>query len=358
MSSVLSTKVLIISNFSSSLIEDLEKYNIVRAGTNKPEERQKLIIEYLAKYYKIINPAIIITDQDIINAGHTEDYIKFLKNCYASFKTMPDPQYTNEDSYGLMPLNFCKIPYDSKKATLLDYKKMAYYAEDTMSPIYENTYDICVACANNAFVCKFYLKDYNIVYLSNTMPSHHASASLYGGYCFINTTKIVESELTKMGEKVCIVDIDYHAGHGTQQMYYRQKDVLTISIHADPLHDYPSVIGYEDEVGEYGMNMNIIFEKGANWDSYKNSLLRATNRIAEFNPTVIIINFGFDTYEKDTDASVNYGCGLKIDDYYKIGCEFKKLNKKYVVSQEGGYYILDGPVIVHSLLRGLEDYKN
>ena len=62
------------------------------------------------------------------------------------------------------------------------------------------------------------------------------------------------------GERVAILDVDYHHGNGTQQIFWRRGDVRYVSIHADPDGDYPYFLGRADETGEgdgAGENLNI-----------------------------------------------------------------------------------------------------
>jgi acetoin utilization deacetylase AcuC-like enzyme len=59
---------------------------------------------------------------------------------------------------------------------------------------------------------------------------------------------------------VAILDMDYHHGNGQQDIFYRRKDVLTVSIHGHPRFAYPYFTGFEDERGDgegEGFNLNI-----------------------------------------------------------------------------------------------------
>ncbi len=61
-------------------------------------------------------------------------------------------------------------------------------------------------------------------------------------------------------ERVAILDVDVHHGNGTQGIFYERPDVLTVSIHADPVFFYPFVWGYAHERGAgpgLGANLNI-----------------------------------------------------------------------------------------------------
>ena len=84
---------------------------------------------------------------------------------------------------------------------------------------------------------------------------------MYGGYCFFNNAAIATEAITRAtGERVAILDVDYHHGNGSQQIFWRRGDVRYVSIHADPERAYPYFLGRADEIGEgdgAGENLNM-----------------------------------------------------------------------------------------------------
>jgi Histone deacetylase domain len=56
--------------------------------------------------------------------------------------------------------------------------------------------------------------------------------------------------LRKRFRRVAIVDIDVHHGNGTQEIFYGRKDILNVSLHADPAEFFPFFTGYSEEIGE------------------------------------------------------------------------------------------------------------
>ena len=98
-------------------------------------------------------------------------------------------------------------------------------------------------------------------------PGHHAARAMYGGYCFFNNAAIAAHAITQAtGERVAILDVDYHHGNGSQQIFWRRGDVRYVSIHADPDRQYPYFLGRADETGEgegAGENLNIPLRAGA-----------------------------------------------------------------------------------------------
>ncbi|MEI4926975.1 histone deacetylase family protein, partial [Klebsiella pneumoniae] len=69
--------------------------------------------------------------------------------------------------------------------------------------------------------------------------------------CYINNAAVAaQSLLDKGAGRISILDIDYHHGNGTQQIFYRRSDVQVVNLHADPLVEYPHFLGHADERGE------------------------------------------------------------------------------------------------------------
>ena len=73
---------------------------------------------------------------------------------------------------------------------------------------------------------------------------------MYGGYCFLNNAAIAAQFLCDHGAaRVAILDVDFHHGNGTQDIFYSRADVLYVSLHGDPAEAFPYFSGYADETG-------------------------------------------------------------------------------------------------------------
>src|SRR5262249_32596748 len=81
-------------------------------------------------------------------------------------------------------------------------------------------------------------------------PGHHAGADYLGGYCYLNNAAIAVRAATDAGlGRVAVLDVDYHHGNGTQDIFYEDGEVLFASIHGDPVTEYPFYWGHADERG-------------------------------------------------------------------------------------------------------------
>ncbi|RLE15807.1 MAG: histone deacetylase [Actinobacteria bacterium] len=131
-------------------------------------------------------------------------------------------------------------------------------------------------------------------------PGHHAERSSAMGFCLFNNVALTAAYLRSRGERVAIIDWDVHHGNGTQGTFYRDPDVLYVSLHEFPL--YPGS-GWVDERGEgpgAGRTINVPLPGGTSGDSY----LAAFGRIVvpvvgQFDPDWILISCGYDAHRLD-----------------------------------------------------------
>ncbi|MGI8830303.1 MAG: histone deacetylase family protein [Candidatus Limnocylindria bacterium] len=171
-------------------------------------------------------------------------------------------------------------------------------------------------------------------------PGHHAGRNLMGGYCFFNNAAIVAQSLISRGaERVAILDVDFHHGNGTQQIFWERSDVLYVSLHGDPRGIYPYYSGYATERGigdGEGANLNLPLPPGTDGDAYLGALSEALEDIADFDADApLVVSLGFDTYHTDPISNL----ALKTDDYARIGSRIASLGTSVVALQEGGYAV-------------------
>jgi len=185
-------------------------------------------------------------------------------------------------------------------------------------------------------------------------PGHHAARSMYGGYCFFNNAAIAAEAITNAtGERVAIIDVDYHHGNGTQQIFWRRGDVRYVSIHADPERAYPYFLGRADEIGEgdgAGENLNVPLRGGATNDDYLEATDRAVEAIAAVPGSIVVVSLGFDTYGLDPIGDF----ALTTDVYHEVGRRVGALGRRLVILQEGGYHRPSLGENARAWLRGAE----
>lgn len=185
-------------------------------------------------------------------------------------------------------------------------------------------------------------------------PGHHAGPNYMGGYCYLNNAAIAAQQAAELGlGPVAILDVDYHHGNGTQDIFYSDPDVLFVSIHADPLTDFPFYWGHADETGEgagSGSTLNIPMPRGTVWSAYACAMEVAINRIRSWGAKILIVSYGADTYEGDPISNFQ----LKTRDYLAMGTTIGQLDLPVLTVVEGGYDIASLGKNVAAFCAGLD----
>lgn len=237
----------------------------------------------------------------------------------------------------------------------INTKRAGYYNFDLGIELYNTTYKASKAAADCALTGAELIinkKERNVFALCHP-PGHHAGHNYYGGYCVFNNAAIAAYQLLKLG-KVAILDLDFHHGNGTQDIFYDQASVLTISLHGNPHYYYPYFSGYIDEKGHrLGMdkNINIPLPKGIGNEKYREYLKEAIKIIDDFQPSSLVIAMGFDTYKYDYIGAFN----LTTDFYKEIALMVGELGIPILALLEGGYNARDLGKNGYSFIEGLAE---
>jgi acetoin utilization deacetylase AcuC-like enzyme len=280
-----------------------------------------------------LGPVIAPADHGLapILAIHDPDYVTFLQTAYAesaSFLGEAGPVFT---------WTFAVRHAARKPKSVVGLK--GYYAFGWGSPILEGTWQAAywsVQCALTA--TDRLLSGERVCYALCRPPGHHAAADLYGGFCYLNNAAIAARHLQHNGERVAILDVDYHHGNGTQLLFYRDPRVLYCSLHVHPDADYPYYWGETDELGEgpgRGTNRNWPLPPGTDDEHYLATLDEALDVVCDFAPNCLVVSAGFDTVEGDPAG----GFHLTRAGLAEIGGLIAALNLPTLIVQEGGYLL-------------------
>ena len=236
------------------------------------------------------------------------------------------------------------------------YGRSGHRALDTSTYIVPGTYDAARAAVDVALTAVDLVLDggESAAYGLCRPPGHHAARSMYGGFCYLNNAAIAAQAIAeRTREPVSILDVDYHHGNGTEQIFWRRGDVVYVSLHAHPDRQYPYFLGWEDEVGEgdgAGANLNIPLPAGLSDEDYLAALDRGLDRIADQPGSVVVVSLGFDTYARDPIGDF----ALTTGGYHAIGSRVAELGRRLVILQEGGYYLPALGDNARAWLRGVE----
>ena len=131
---------------------------------------------------------------------------------------------------------------------------------------------------------------------------HHAMRGWASGFCIFNDPVVAINVLRKRGLRVVYVDIDAHHGDGVQAAFYRDTDVMTISMHESGRWLFPGT-GAVNEVGAgeaAGYSVNLPLFPYTSDDVYVEAFERVVPPLIEaFAPDVLAVQMGADAYVTD-----------------------------------------------------------
>lgn len=230
--------------------------------------------------------------------------------------------------------------------------QIGWYLGDLSVPVGEHCWTSTLRSAETAVAAAdSILAGERAAYALCRPSGHHARADRASGFCYVNNTAVAAQRLRSRFGKVAILDVDAHHGDGTQQIFYRRHDVLTISIHADPANYYPFFTGYADERGNgpgEGFNLNLPLAPGAVGGAMTEAVDKAATAIRAFGADVLVVALGYDAHKDDPIGVLK----LEAADFGDIGRRVRALGLPTLVVQEGGYAIEAIGDCLDAFLRG------
>jgi acetoin utilization deacetylase AcuC-like enzyme len=211
---------------------------------------------------------------------------------------------------------------------------------ETMTGVVPGSYDAARSAVDVALTAADAVLDgERVAYGLCRPPGHHAPRGAFGGYCFFNNAAIAAQHLVeRTGEPVAILDVDYHHGNGTQQIFYGRGDVLYVSLHGDPNRAYPYFAGFAEETGTgdgAGATLNLPLRAGCPDEEYLDALDRGLEAIAGFGGSTVVVSLGIDTYGQDPICDF----ALTTPAYHEAGRRTAALGRRVLILQEGGYFV-------------------
>ncbi len=264
-----------------------------------------------------------------ISAVHTPEYLDFLEHIYTRWRRIEGA------SQEVIPNIHPIARSGSYPASAVG--QAGYHMADTSCPISGETWESSLWSAWSAVAAAdAVLSGERSTYALCRPPGHHAFADVAGGFCFINNSAVAAQRLRSNAARVAILDVDLHHGNGTQGIFYSRADVLTLSLHADPVRFYPFFWGHADERGEgqgLGYNLNLPLPRKSADKAFLDALGIAIRRIRAFAPEALVVSLGLDAFEGDPFG----GLSVSTSGFARIGEAIAALDLPTVIVQEGGY---------------------
>ncbi len=295
-------------------------------------ERWDIVLEELTKRgYEDCN------DPDEFDVGlaqsiHTPDFIEFLETAWE--------QWAAEGMKGeAIPTVIPARRMHSNRVPKHIDGKLGYYCMAIETAITGGTWEAAKSAAACAITAQKLVSAGDPAFALCRPPGHHAGKDLYGGYCFLNNASLaVEGFLRDGAGRVALLDVDFHHGNGSQDIFYDRNDVLFCSIHGHPEDAFPHFLGYSDERGigsGEGFNRNYPLRPNTEFSAWNEALQDACRHIQKFAPDAIVVSLGVDTYKDDPISFFR----LESDDFTNYGELIGRLSVPTLFIMEGGYAV-------------------
>lgn len=294
-----------------------------------------------------VGPVTAPTDHGLapILAVHDAAYVNFLQRAHADWRAAG----REGDAFPyVFPVRHRRnLPLERIDA------RIGRYAYDMGTPIAEGTWPAVYANAQVALSALAPLLDGSAAHSLALCrpPGHHAGRDYFGGYCYLNNAAIAAQAAIDAGRRVAILDIDYHHGNGTQDIFYESANPLFVSLHADPVRDYPFYWGHADERGAgagQGATLNLPLPHGTALAPYRAALATGLAAIRGFDADLMVLSFGADTFVGDPISHF----ALETADYAVIAQDIAALGLPVLIVMEGGYAVDALGANLASLLSG------
>jgi len=271
-------------------------------------------------------------DIELVQRVHTPDFLEFMQTAWSQWNElgMKGDALPSVIPARRMHADRCPTHIDGK---------LGFYCMAIETAITSGTWEAARSAAACAIDAQRMVTTAEPMFALCRPPGHHAGSDLYGGYCFLNNAAIAcEGFLRDGAKRVALLDVDFHHGNGSQDIFYQRDDVYYLSIHGQPQDAFPHFLGYDDEIGVgagEGYNKNYPLPPNTSFDMWNEALLDACRKIRQYSPDALVISLGVDTFKDDPISFFK----LDSEDFTRYGCSIGKLGIPTLFVMEGGYAV-------------------
>jgi len=159
--------------------------------------------------------------------------------------------------------------------------------------------------------------------------THHAFRGEGSGYCVFNDIAVAIEWLRTTGKinRAAIVDLDVHQGDGTAQIFQKEPDVLTLSVHCEvnfPFRKQQSKI-------------DVALAEGVSDEEYLRVLEQVLPRVIEFEPEIVFYQAGADPLYSDALGKLKLTHEGLIARDQMVLTAVKRSGLPLVITMGGGY---------------------
>lgn len=277
---------------------------------------------------------------------HDLDFVRFLETCWTDWQAAG---FRGEAIASVYP---SRTMWSRKVPRNID-GRIGYYALASETAISGGTWEAALVSKDVALTAtRAVLDGERAAFGLCRPPGHHAARDQFGGYCFLNNAAIAAQYARDAGRsRVAVLDVDFHHGNGTQDIFYERSDVFFASIHGDPVDAFPYFLGHAQERGAgqgEGATLNIPLPPGTTYREWSRALEETLLAIADFGAEFLVVSLGVDTFHSDPISFFV----LNSPDFADYGQRLAGLDLPTVFLLEGGYAVQEIGVNVGNVLTG------
>ena len=287
----------------------------------------------------------------VLGLIHAPRYLAFLQSAWADWLAIDPANAARQPFPSVWPVRSLRSDVEPANFTA----RLGLYSMDNGSPLAAGTWAAAKAGADAAVSAAGLLASgEQAVFCASRPPGHHAGADFMGGYCFLNNAAVAAQALRAYGSaRVAVLDVDYHHGNGTQSIFYDRADVLFVSLHGDPITEYPFYLGHADETGAAagaGFNLNLPLPAGSSVSAWFAALELACTQIGRHRADALVVSLGLDTFADDPISTF----ALQSADFTCLGARLARLGLRTIFVLEGGYAAAELGVNAANVMDGFE----
>ncbi|MCU0906286.1 MAG: histone deacetylase family protein [Rhodobacteraceae bacterium] len=283
---------------------------------------------------------------------HDPDFVCFLETCWTDWRAAGHRGEAIASVYPTRTMSSRAVPRNIDG-------RIGYYALASETAISDGTWEAALVSKDVALTAtQIVLDGDRAAFGLCRPPGHHAARDQFGGYCFLNNAAIAAQYARDAGmRRVAVLDVDFHHGNGTQDIFYDRGDVFFASIHGDPRDAFPYFLGHAEErgVGEgLGSTLNIPLPPGTGYPEWCRALEAALEAIAGFGAELLVVSLGVDTFCRDPISFFKLGS----PDFEDYGGRLSRLGLPTVFLLEGGYAVQEIGTNVANVLAGFSEARD
>jgi acetoin utilization deacetylase AcuC-like enzyme len=194
-------------------------------------------------------------------------------------------------------------------------------------------------------------------------PGHHAERDRALGFCYLANVAVAcrWAQAERGIGRIAVIDWDVHHGNGTEQAFWTDPSVLTISLHQE--RTYPPDQGLVEHNGEgpgAGYALNIPLPPGSGHGAYMHAFERiVVPAVTKFAPELILVASGLDAGNHDMTARMMlHADSFRAMTRMMMNVAHQVCGGRLVMVHEGGYAAASAPYLALAIIEELSGIRS